>query len=576
MTKIKGKVKVTLGGRGTISLRPNDHVATGGEGSIYKKSNTVIKLYTDSNRMMRDNLVDKIKTLSRLNHKFIVLPKDIVFDERGNPIGFYMPFVKGEPLSRVFTNDFRAREGFDDGDASVLVDRMSNVVQFSHNNHALLVDANEMNWIVRTGGKGGVEPRAIDVDSWAIGQWGAKVIMPSIRDWHTQGFNKQTDWFAWGIVTFQVYTGIHPYKGTLSGYKPGDMEKRMKANASVFAKNVRLNRAVRDFSCIPGPLLDWYVATFKQGKRSVPPSPFDKGVATAQAAQVLRIVNTASGNLIFDKIYDGADSVVRVFPCGAILLKSGKVITLSNGKCILKKCTRKVEVIRVQGGWLSADYISGNLRFQYINETSLQISELNCAITSKKLFRYENRLFCVMDNGLTEVVVKILGKPILSLGKTWGILTNSTKWFDGMGVQDAMGAMYLIAPFGDNLCAQVRVRELDGLRPIVGRAGNRFVVIIAIDKNGNYQKLEFSFDKLYQSYQVRQGTVDSSELNVAILPKGVCATVIDDGKLDIFVPSSDTLNSVEDKYISTDMILANWDNKVVYVKDGALWHVRMK
>lgn len=117
---------------------------------------------------------------------------------------------------------------------------------------------------------------------------------------------------------------------------------------------------------------------------------------------------------------------------------------------------------------------------------------------------------------------------------------------------------------------------LDGLQLIVGCAGNRFIVITAIDKDGNYQKLEFSFDRFYQSYTLRQGIVDGPELNIAVLPKGVCATIVDDGKLNIFVPSNGTLNSVEDKYISTDMTLANWGDKVVYIENGKLWHVRMK
>ncbi len=577
MAKIQSKIDVVLAGRGALTLRPNDHVATGGEGSVYRKSNTIIKLYTDISKMMKDDFVQKVKILSRLKHKFVVNPIDVVLDTQGNPMGFYMQFARGEPLSRVFTNDFRKRENFDDDDASVLVSRMREVVQFAHDSKAVLVDANEMNWLAKIGGKKGPQPRAIDVDSWAIDRWGAKVIMPSIRDWHSNEFNERTDWFAWGVVTFQVYTGIHPYKGKLQGYKPNEMEKRMKANASVFAKNVRLNRAVRDFSSIPGPLLDWYESTFARGNRCGPPSPFDKGIATTQVTRVLHMVSTASGNLIFDKIYDaGNDSVLRVFPCGIALLQSGKLVLLSSGRNIASGYTSNVEVVHVEGGWLTTDSVGGQLQFRYINSVSLQVVELALATILTKVVRYENRLFGITQKGLTEIIVKILGKPILALGQTWGVLTNSTKWFDGVGVQDALGAMYIIAPFGTDACAQIRARELDGLRPIVARGGNRFVTIIAIDKNGDYQKLEFAFDKQYQSYKLWQVVAESPDLNIAILPKGVCATVVEDGNLDIFVPSNGTLNVVKDKYIATDMTLANWGDKVVYIKDSDVWQLRMR
>jgi len=188
--------------------------------------------------MLREGLVGKIKLLSKLQHKFIVAPTGIVQSKNGKPIGFCMPFSSGEPLPRVFTNDFRVRTGFDDKDASVLVHRMREVVQFAHSNRALLIDANEMNWLAVLAGNKGPEPRVIDVDSWAIGQWSAKVIMPSIRDWHAKQFDQNTDWFAWGIVTFQIYTGIHPYKGKLVGFKPSEMEKRMKAQEMYLLKRL--------------------------------------------------------------------------------------------------------------------------------------------------------------------------------------------------------------------------------------------------------------------------------------------------------------------------------------------------
>lgn len=577
MTKIQKKTEVILDGRGAITLSPHDHIATGGEGSVYKKAKTIVKLYTDTDRMVRDGIVDKIKALAQIDHRYIVAPKDVVLNRHGKPIGFYMPYVDGEALSRVFTNDFRSRENFGDSDASVLVDRMREAVQFAHNKKAVLVDANELNWLVRTNHSSGPEPRVIDVDSWAIGRWQPHVIMPSIRDWHAREFNQLTDWFAWGIVTFQVYTGIHPYKGKLVGYKPNEMERRMKENASVFTTGVRLNRAVRDFTKIPGKLLDWYVHTFQHGKRHVPPSPFDTGAAIARPAQVMRVVTTSTGALVFDKIFGTSDDKVeRIYPCGTALCASGAVIELAKGQVISQGKSRACEVVRTTDGWLVVDMVKGDLAFSYINRSSLREEVLSTPVAGHKVIRYENRLFVVTEKGLAEVVVSILGKPILTTAKTWGVMVNATKWFDGVGVQDAMGAMYVIAPFGENACAQVRVRELDGLRPVAGISGHRFVSIIALDKNGDYQKLELSFDREYRSYTVWQGVADVPNLNVTALPKGVCATIVNDGELSIFVPSNGTLNKISDKHITTDMALSHWDNKVVYIKNGAVWQVRMK
>jgi hypothetical protein len=572
-----GNIEVVLENRGSLILRPTDHVATGGEGSIYRANNTIIKLYTDPRKMNQDSMAQKVKLLSAIKHPFIVSPSGLVTNNAGTPVGYYMPFAEGEPLPRVFTNDWRKRENFNDKQATVLVDNMRQAVEFAHANHALLVDANEMNWLVSLVKANQPEPRVIDVDSWQIGRFPAKVIMLSIRDWLNPKFSELSDWFSWGIVTFQVYCGIHPYKGTLPGYKPNQMEDRMKAKASVFSPGIQLNKAVRDFSVIPGPLLDWYVATFQQGERTKPPSPFDTGKTMAQVARVLHAVTTASGLLVFEKLLQPAnDPVIRVFPCGVVLLKSGKLFDLQKQCQISTAKTKDCEIIRIENGWLKAEVINKHLQFDFINTTSLLEEPLKFDLAGEQIFRCDNRLFVITKQGLTEVILKFFSKPILAVGKTWGILTNSIRWYDGCGIQNAMGATYIIAPFSDTACAEIRVPELDGLKPVSAKAGQRFIVVIALDKQGNYQKVELTLDRDYKTYKVWQEIVDSPDLNLTILPKGVCATIVTDGELNIFVPTSSTNNTVKDKTIATDMTLSNWENKVVYLQNGEVWSVRMK
>lgn len=577
MTTPRQNQKVVLEGRGPLTLRPNDHIATGGEGSVFRAGNTVVKIYTDKKHVRVHDIAGKIRALSKLKHPFIVSPSGLVLNSKGNEIGFYMPFAKGEPLVRVFTNDFRQRANFDDANASTLAARMQEVFHYAHDNRALLVDANEFNWLATLGKKKGPEPRVIDVDSWAIGKWPATAIMPSMRDWHSSAFNEGSDWFVWGVVSFQLYTGIHPYKGRLDGFSMGDLEGRMKANASVFDSGVRLNRAVRDFSRIPGPLLDWYVAAFQEGERSIPPSPLESGTALAKAARVLRTVTTASGSLVYEKILEvPGDEVVRVFPCGVALLKSGKLIEFASKRTIGIADSASSEIVAVHGGWLKADYDGSKFVFAYISSRDLSEVSLQSPLRASRVLRYEDRLFIVGEQGLSEISLKILGKPILAVGQTWGALEHATRWFDGVGVQDTMGATYLVAPFGESACAHMRVRELDGFTPTSAKAGDRFVTIVAADQNGAYHKFELTFDRDYTTYDIWQGGTDSPDLNIAMLPKGVCAAVVNDGELVVFVPTTKTLNKVSDKDIATDMLLYNWKNKVLYIKGGALWSIRMR
>lgn len=580
----RGNIQVILEGRGPVTLRPGDHVATGGEGSIYHISDMAVKIYLDPAKMRKRGVPDKVKKLSALlKHPYIVAPIGLAVTPAGDPVGHYLPYVEdppiAHPLSRVFTNDFYQSEGFNGKLASKLVDRMRETVQFAHDRGAIIIDPNELNWFALAVGKD-PEPRIIDVDSWVIGPMPQTVaVMPSIRDWHAKKFGNESDWFSWAVVTFQVYTGIHPYKGTLDGYARMDMEQRMKDNASVFSPGIRLNRAVRDFSCIPGPLLAWYEAAFQKGERTLPPSPFDTGVPTQRVARVLRAVTTGrTGILVFEKLIGfPGDPAVRIFHCGVARLASGKLIDLQTKRQIVDASSPSCEVIKVDHGWLVGDLEQRETTFTYVNGRTLLGDKLQFRPRAHRLLGYENRMFFVGESGLTEIKPNLFGeKLIASAGQTWGIIVNSTKWFGGVGVLDSMGAKFVIAPFGDGAVAQVRVRELDGIQVVSAKAGNRFISLVAADKSGDYKKIELTFDRDYRTYKAWVGTVDGPELNLAILPKGVCATIVRDGELDIFVPANGNVTKAEDSQIATDMLLANWEDKVIYVQNGEVWAVRMK
>jgi hypothetical protein len=562
-------LKVVLEGRGPITLTDNDYLAQGGEGTVYKKAATVVKIF--SSQASIQAIRNKIKHLVQLRCPYISAPEGLVLSANGDPIGCYMPFVSGAALSLVFTTEFRTKEGFSDKDASILTHRMRETFEYAHGKNAILVDPNELNWLAVIKGKQGPEPRVIDVDSWVVdGKIPAKYPkMLSIHDWHAKDVSIESDWFAWAIVTFQLYTGIHPYKGSLAGYKKADLEGRMKDNKSVFAPGVTLNHAVRDFSCIPGKLLDWYRAVFSSSNRSIPPSPFEVGKSTPAAIQVLRTVTTATGRLKFERLLQKiGESAVRVFACGAVLTGDGRLYDLTTGRLISCGNSSDVQVIRVPDGWLLAELGI----FGFIEDRNFDEVVLTIPLVVHEVVVANNRMFAVTDRGLTELILRQLGKPILSAGNTWGCTPN-TKWFDGVGIMDALGAMFLIAPFGTNAVDHVRVRELDGLKPIIAKAGNRFVSVIALDDQGVYQKREFYFSADYTSYVVWSGTAASPDLNLTILPKGVCATIVDDGELVIFVPSSGAMNKIGDKKISTSMQLSRFENAVLYIENGAVWRV---
>lgn len=571
-------LNVNLIGKGNLTLRQTNYVTTGGEASIYRVSDIIAKIFTDPAKMAADKMAEKINLLAQFKHPFIVNPLGVIEDEKHNPIGYYMGYAEGEALSRVFTTAYRQRENFDDAEAVQLVHAMREVPIFAHSKGAILVDANELNWLMQRTTT--VEPRIVDVDSWQIGtRWPARVIMPSIRDYHTKTFDEHSDWFSWAVVTFQIFTGIHPYKGRHDDYKPTELERRMRDNISVFNPEVHLNAAVRDFAAIPGKLLDWYKGVFEAGDRSEPPSPLDHS-GYRPTVRPIRQTVTTTGELIFEIILNSNDPVMRVYPCGVALLQSGTLMELSRKQLLPmvtfagKPISPAAEIVQTKSGYL----IGERGQFAYV-DFNTQV-HLPIVVNVYGNIRSGNRMFVVTDNGLTELNLLEMSKPILTLGQTWNTMRLSTEWFEGVGVQNSLGAMYLVLPFMDKAekaaCGFIRARELDDISIVAAQAGTRFVSVIGLNSSGEYKKFEFTFDHEYQNYSVWIGDTDNAELNLAILPSGVCATIVRDGELVIFVPQNGNVRKVADKSITTAMDLAVWGDKVVFIHNGNLQWVRLK
>jgi hypothetical protein len=572
---MKGNLNVTLVGRGPLVLRESNYVTSGGEGAIYVAGNTVIKIYADKRKMVRDGMAEKIRALSAIKHPSIVAPAGIVTDDKSSdPIGFHMPLVSGEPLPRAFTADFRARTGFADAAAAGVAHVMWDATRCAHDHGAVMVDANEFNWLLDDRH---FFPRVIDVDSWAIARWPATVIMPSIRDWRAKSFDAMTDWFSWGIVAFQVFTGIHPYKGRLDGYKPGDLERRMRDGASVFAPGVRLPQSARDPSRIPGPLLDWFRDEFQDGGRSAPPDPLDVSKKAPTAAKVMRTVVGDASGLVHEKVFAAIRPVVRVWPCGAALLDNGEVVDMAgrDGPRI-GGLGPGGEVVRADGGWLLAHCSAGKASLWW--SARGEFAPINLDLAARALFRSGDRLFVVTESELVEVAARgtSSGPPVAMIGQRWGVRPNATRWFDGVAVQDVLGAAFLVLPTKAGII-QARATELDGLTPIAGVGSDRFACIVASDRTGAYRRVEFAFDASGSPAKAPWiGPNDGPDLNMVAMPSGAVATVVEDGEIVIFVPANGNVRKVQDAGIATNVRLSRWGTKVVYLCDGAVWWVRTK
>ncbi len=248
-----------------VRLTPSEFKAQGGEGAVYVKGQTAYKVYADPAKMIPSA---KIGELSALTLPDIIRPQDVLLDNRRAPVGYTMRSVPDAVvLCQTFPRAFRERMGVTPDAMLHLVRALQEGVAHVHAQGILIVDLNEMNFLI--------DPQFrhvffIDVDSYQTPHFPATALMESVRDRHATAWNAGTDWFSFAVVSFQMFVGIHPYKGKHPALKT--LEERMQANVSALHPAVSIPAACLPFDVIPRVYRDWYRAVLDQGQRLPPPS----------------------------------------------------------------------------------------------------------------------------------------------------------------------------------------------------------------------------------------------------------------------------------------------------------------
>jgi tRNA A-37 threonylcarbamoyl transferase component Bud32 len=184
-------MKVFIKGKGHhVELGSNEYISQGGQGKVYAKGNLVYKIYHDASNVIPEA---KMQELSVLSDPSVIKPEDILCNSKNKVVGYTMRFVADtHPLCKLFTKSFKQRENISSDQILKLVQRMQDTVQHIHSNDILVVDLNEMNFLVSSKFD---EAYFIDVDSYQTKSFPATVLMESVRDRHAKGFTELTDWF---------------------------------------------------------------------------------------------------------------------------------------------------------------------------------------------------------------------------------------------------------------------------------------------------------------------------------------------------------------------------------------------
>lgn len=570
-------MKYSIKGFGDIDLTQKDFIAKGGQGTVYGKGKVAYKIYEDADKMIP---VAKIQELACLTNKNIIKPEQIILDKKNKAVGYTMRWVDGTALCQLFTKAFKQRNNIDNDAILRLISNFYDIVDHTHKNNILMVDLNELNFLVNSSFN---ELYAIDVDSYQTSHFPATVIMESIRDRHcNRKFTKETDWFSWGIVAFQLMIGIHPYKGNHPDFESiaidARLDARMKKNVSVFYPNVRIPKVCESFDIIPSGLKQWFHAVFEEGKRVSPPKDFNGTIF------IVPVVKQISGSNLFEIIelqtYDG--DIVSYFSH-----EGNKIIALKThvhlGTC---HGENKYSIPSNNGLFTFTNKMSYPMHV-YIENNALKVfdiihqKQLQFTANADNIMRCEDRIYYKNNTQVLQLLFEELGGNTQVLSKIVGNvldLPSATKVFDGGILQNLLGRYFVSIFPSSGKCYQISIPELDDYQIIDAKYENKVLVVIAT-RNGKYDRFIIKLSKEFDSHSVqKKENISYSDINFTVTDAGTVILINEDEDVEAFLNKKDVDSTkiINDKVISGDMKLCHDGTAVLFTKGEKLYRISMK
>ena len=548
-----------------VDLDSSNFKVKGGEGSIYIIGDVVYKVCEDGKMIP----MDKFKELAVITHPRIVKPEDIIL-YRKKPVGYTMKKVprNAVPLERILTKTFREREGVTPDIMSKLVmqmyDGIKNGIHF--NPKMLQVDGNTLNYMVT---EDFLDLFFIDVNSFQTPSYRADAIMASIRDWQCDpvNFSQLSDWFSYAIVSWQMFTAIHPYKQIHPRFtdKKTAMVDQITAGVSILDKDSAYpkNACYPFDSVIPGgptgAYMQWYRALFVDNKRLMPPDSFQSVLGFV--AKVKEIIGSNNFDIIMNRDYS---STITGF-CE----KNGRTIAVTTDGLFVDNQSKikhqgKFRVGFTTAGTPVALYLeNGRASIWNIQDTI----KLDFDVPAEDVMSYDGRLYVKYDKSIFELAyVENVHKITPVLKTIASVSPNATQLFQGVAFQDMFGnCMASMFPKSE-YHRQIMIKELDYRVKISdAKFENNVLMVLVSELDGQNSRYVFKFSEDWLTYDVRKiENVIPTGINFTVLDNGTVICITEEEKVEIFSnkKGADSIKIIDDSEITSAMKLCHRGNKV--------------
>ena len=554
-------MNVTVAVAGTsISLTQNEFLTSGGEGNIYVRGQTAYKIYHDPHKVLPSG---KFTDLSVLNNPKIIKPEAMVF-QNGKPVGYQMPFIKDTvTLCQLFTSTFKQRNNISQKQVADLIRDMANTLRYTHSKNVLVVDLNELNCLAD---KTFSSVFYIDVDSWQTQGYQATAIMPTVRDYHTKGFNEGSDWFSFAVVTYQMLVGIHPYRGKYPGVP--ELEDRMKQNISVLSPGVKVPPCCQGLIPIDTRYLQWYRDVFNhEWRNEFPTDNFMINVVSKQPIPV------NGKSLTIEELYRAPYPILNygyTANCEVLLTTKNVIIN----RAIKTKTLLGDEISFWQNIPFSVRQTSSCL--EITNLQNLQIVQT----TNRPVdgfFISGQRIYIKYEDNIYESQFHQWGKEIDSVWRIVArVMPNATKLYSGVAIQNMLGRWVADLFPSEGKHFQILLPQLDGY-VIQDASAIKDLLIIIASKNGKYDRFMFKISGVNIIQTVVVQDVTYTSINFVYLDRGVVVLMNEDGDLELFsINDISKRRLIQDSCLNGNMKLVTDGAVVMAILDNLLLKLTMK
>lgn len=578
-----------------IDLGQKDYRARGGQGAIYVRGDKAYKIFGTfiENPPRSGNLVfqekpewalplGRIKELSTIKTPEAIKPELPILDAAGIILGHTMKAVTAKyVLTAIMPRVFRERpEGQSPEDSLRIAQTIQRGIKACHGQGFKLCDIQPNNFLITEDFR---EISFIDVDSWGTPHYPPLALIESARDWvlcptDPPTITEETDWWSFAVLAFEIFVGIHPFKGRHPRFPKVAIRQRMEARMSVLNREVRVDPdCIMPLTSIPSAYRAWFESTFEQGRRLPPPEgPVDaiKVVAGPQAVRIqgkvkARLLRSLAGNLFV--LLPGEIDVTST-----AVYRRGHKISDAQAHAHYAVTPRAQAPVQC---WLGDYSPSTGMRAVLIRDLLTNSMIASCyeahdiiGLNGRVLLRVADQLLALTWFESGTGAIRAAADVVAQVSQ------NTTKLFPGLAIQSLLGATYAtLLPNGGG-AYEVRLRELEG-KSILDARLEGSVLQVATEDKGKQGVWTYRFSRDFSTHDANAEDVTATGhqgLNFAALDTGVCVESRD-GELRMFAkrPGQTERTVIRDSGLPGNMKLFADGARLLGAVGGELFHLTM-